>query len=397
MNNQQDRQQPGSSEGGDNGGGGDNSNRNMMQFLPSFIRRAMLESLRHAPPGADEATLSIIIVPTMDDSETFHFEMRTFAEEMQPNVNASGDAAPSSAENNSTNAQPAPQPHDELESASVQFMSEGPLGPSADNPEDGYAGRYNFRNRLRRSPAFIRRRTLIDESQISSLLQFFFEIVASQAATQGTSQPPASEEAKGKLPSLRYLSSRQLSKSPACVICMENFDARSSASAESFSSDDTNATTNLPAVLSENDDPEDERILMMPCGHCYHHTCLHTWLKDSNQCPTCRYEIMTDNVEYNDVVKSRMASREEEVQKEMYFMNEIHAKAAQPVAAATVESETLPSLKRKHKNADEESVEVPMTSLRKRQRRRDEEDAPPTTEKRVTRSMTRSYSNNSNS
>jgi hypothetical protein len=41
--------------------------------------------------------------------------------------------------------------------------------------------------------------------------------------------------------------------------------------------------------------------MRMPCGHCFHDGCVRTWLADnSNQCPVCRYELPTENKEYED-------------------------------------------------------------------------------------------------
>ncbi|KAJ1980246.1 E3 ubiquitin-protein ligase Praja-2 [Dimargaris xerosporica] len=50
-------------------------------------------------------------------------------------------------------------------------------------------------------------------------------------------------------------------------------------------------------------------VRQMPCGHMFHEDCLFSWLKASNTCPTCRFEIMTDNADYNQVVERRMDER----------------------------------------------------------------------------------------
>lgn len=33
----------------------------------------------------------------------------------------------------------------------------------------------------------------------------------------------------------------------------------------------------------------------MPCGHLYHDNCILTWLSKHNSCPSCRFELKTDN------------------------------------------------------------------------------------------------------
>ena len=43
-------------------------------------------------------------------------------------------------------------------------------------------------------------------------------------------------------------------------------------------------------------------VMEMPCGHHYHAECLTQWLKRSNQCPMCRYELDTDDEIYNQKV-----------------------------------------------------------------------------------------------
>lgn len=52
-----------------------------------------------------------------------------------------------------------------------------------------------------------------------------------------------------------------------------------------------------------------EPMLRIPCGHLFHDACARSWLKSSNQCPTCRYELPTGNVEFEDGRRERMATR----------------------------------------------------------------------------------------
>lgn len=47
----------------------------------------------------------------------------------------------------------------------------------------------------------------------------------------------------------------------------------------------------------------------IPCGHLYHEDCVKDWLKKSNECPVCRYELPTDNAEYERGRRMRMAGR----------------------------------------------------------------------------------------
>lgn len=41
-----------------------------------------------------------------------------------------------------------------------------------------------------------------------------------------------------------------------------------------------------------------EQAIRIPCGHLYHEDCVYDWLKKSNECPVCRYELPTDDVAY---------------------------------------------------------------------------------------------------
>lgn len=49
--------------------------------------------------------------------------------------------------------------------------------------------------------------------------------------------------------------------------------------------------------------------LRIPCGHLYHEECVKDWLRKSNECPVCRYELPTDNAEFERGRRERMAGR----------------------------------------------------------------------------------------
>ena len=42
----------------------------------------------------------------------------------------------------------------------------------------------------------------------------------------------------------------------------------------------------------------DEEVIEMPCKHMFHNDCIMPWLKQHNSCPTCRYELVTDDKDY---------------------------------------------------------------------------------------------------
>ncbi|KAJ3410659.1 hypothetical protein HDV05_003515 [Chytridiales sp. JEL 0842] len=109
-------------------------------------------------------------------------------------------------------------------------------------------------------------------------------------------QPPASSEALSQLKKIKLPFSARMKRrfgSLSCTVCMESF------------------CDNVSSQESEevNGDCEEEEGLMMPCHHIYHKKCLTLWLKTSNTCPMCRFELKTDNPEYNIGVEQRMAAR----------------------------------------------------------------------------------------
>ncbi|RKP34049.1 hypothetical protein BJ085DRAFT_20426, partial [Dimargaris cristalligena] len=93
-----------------------------------------------------------------------------------------------------------------------------------------------------------------------------------------------------------------------CAICQDHL----------VDNDDSSTTADPPSphnrgagLGSENSSKTAAPIArQMPCQHIFHEECLFPWLEVSNTCPTCRYELLTDNPEYNESVKRRMAERD---------------------------------------------------------------------------------------
>jgi len=83
---------------------------------------------------------------------------------------------------------------------------------------------------------------------------------------QNQGPPPASEDAVSKLPRIK-ISSEQIEKKMDCSVCQCEFEL-------------------------------DEEAVKLPCDHTFHSDCILPWFKMNNSCPVCRYELPTDNKEY---------------------------------------------------------------------------------------------------
>ncbi|GLT29817.1 hypothetical protein SLA2020_046600 [Shorea laevis] len=89
--------------------------------------------------------------------------------------------------------------------------------------------------------------------------------------------PPASESAINSLPRVKITDQLLNSEMNQCTVCKDDFE-------------------------------EGALVKQMPCKHLYHEECLFPWLKSHNSCPVCRYELPTDDEEYNQRMHGALGS-----------------------------------------------------------------------------------------
>ncbi|XP_073059914.1 uncharacterized protein [Primulina eburnea] len=95
----------------------------------------------------------------------------------------------------------------------------------------------------------------------------FGQLVENENALKGS--PPAAKSVVENLPSVVYTKEvvEENSCLVSCAVCMDEFAVG-------------------------------EKLTRMPCFHLYHGECILPWLHNRNTCPVCRYELPTDDADY---------------------------------------------------------------------------------------------------
>ena len=108
----------------------------------------------------------------------------------------------------------------------------------------------------------------------------FFETAAAPPQQSEDYHPPASK--------------RFINTLPEVVITKEDLDSE---------------TTNGECAICLSDQKIGQTATRMPCGHLFCNECLKHWLIKSNTCPVCRYEVETDDPEYETRRMQKMVGR----------------------------------------------------------------------------------------
>jgi E3 ubiquitin-protein ligase RNF115/126 len=82
--------------------------------------------------------------------------------------------------------------------------------------------------------------------------------------------PPASKSAVEALPTIKISEEHSGTDAAQCAVCKDEFEMGAS-------------------------------VRQMPCKHMYHDDCILPWLEQHNTCPVCRYEMPTDDQNYNQI------------------------------------------------------------------------------------------------
>ncbi|XP_015596259.1 E3 ubiquitin-protein ligase RNF181 [Cephus cinctus] len=79
-------------------------------------------------------------------------------------------------------------------------------------------------------------------------------------------------------------------------------------------SDDTHVSRQCPVCLKEFE--IGNLVKTLPCRHTFHKECIVPWLEKTNSCPLCRYELPTDDEDYElyRKEKQRAVEREKDIE-----------------------------------------------------------------------------------
>ncbi len=83
----------------------------------------------------------------------------------------------------------------------------------------------------------------------------------------------------------------------------------------SASADDTKCAVCQESFAESGD--ADSTAVRLPCEHPFHRCCIVPWLQEHNTCPTCRFELDTDDSEYNARLHADRAERDRALEQKL--------------------------------------------------------------------------------
>lgn len=113
-----------------------------------------------------------------------------------------------------------------------------------------------------------------EDSHMENIINF---LMANDPNKYGS--PPASKEEVSKLQKIKVSKSNQkevlqLAGESCCSVCKDDFLV-------------------------------DQQLVKLPCNHVFHDECILPWLNERNSCPTCRFELKTDDSDYESRKKEK--------------------------------------------------------------------------------------------
>jgi len=76
-----------------------------------------------------------------------------------------------------------------------------------------------------------------------------------------------------------------------------------------ITSDDLIEAANKECLICLEEQEVGKWACKLQCGHLYHKQCIHEWLSKNCTCPVCRFELETDDINYENKRKLRMKKR----------------------------------------------------------------------------------------
>jgi len=81
---------------------------------------------------------------------------------------------------------------------------------------------------------------------------------------------------------------------------------------EIFTPSDEQQTQQCPVCIGYF--TKEDRIVRLPCRHTFHVACILPWLEKTNSCPVCRFELPTDDADYEQYRKHKERSKQREAE-----------------------------------------------------------------------------------